>query len=290
MSARTTRPDRTTILYVIIDRPAEVNRDWNGPNIDGLKSAAAAFDRELLVEVVTLAELQGKNGSDVDAQWRPLAIFSAGSWTEWYQYGADATWHAQLESYFALVRTTTIPMLAVCGSHQLVAAAFNGFGAVAHLSDNGPLVMVWDELRKSPPRSMAPSPRVSEVGTYPVAATSAASSDPIVSAAGLTPMTSVHHADQVTDTTGFVLLYQGDPSRAPATSVGGQVKTRCHVHGMKLDRDDRLLYSVQFHPEIPRFSEATADDAGFGQRFLVAFLGEARRWWTEGAGAPMPIV
>jgi hypothetical protein len=178
-----------------------------------------------------------------------------------------------------ILRTTTIPTLAVCGSHQLVAAAFHGFSAVAHMNDEGEPVRVSTELAATPPAPLWPSPRVGEEGTYPLRLSPGAQGDPLVKAvAGHPKRASLHHKDMVVSTGGFILLFEESP--APPFSKGDhQAAKRCHVQGMKLEASHRLLYSVQFHPEIHRFAEATSNDEGFGRAFLAGFFDLAKTWW-----------
>jgi GMP synthase-like glutamine amidotransferase len=233
------------------------------------------------VTSLTIAELAGMDADALDATYHPLAIIGAGSFTEWHQYGVDADWKHKLDHWMEIIRTTQLPLLAICGSHQLVAAAFNGFGAVAHMTNDGDPVRISAELAASSPRGMWPNPRVGEEGTYPVVATIAGAADPLVREMPHAPMAAAHHKDMVVDTTGFTLLYRGDASRPPATSAGDQVRTRCHVQAMKKDDPRRLLYASQFHPEMAAFDESTGGDGGFGAAWVSGFLSLARKWWNE---------
>ena len=269
---------RTQILYVIIDRPEDAVPADHEPNLRGLTAAVDEFDPTVKIVAVTIDELLDLDAAMVDATWRPLAVFSAGSFTEWFMYGVDAGWRRRLDHYMSLVRTLTVPMLAVCGSHQLVAIAYNGFEAVAHMTDAGAPVRISDELAASMPSGMWPSPRVGEEGTYPLVATTAGESDPIVRATSITPMAAAHHKDMVVETKGFSLLFRGDESRPAATRAQSQVQQRCRVQALKLDDPSRLLYTTQFHPEMSAFDESDAPDAGFGKSFVAAFLNEARKW------------
>lgn len=277
---------RSTILYVVIDRPEDIDLAWHDPNVAGVRAAAATFDPSTHVEVVTIGDLDGMDAASIDARWSPLAIFNAGSWSEWFQYGLDADWKRRLDGYMAFLRSTKVPIHAVCGSHQLVAAAFNGWSAVAHMNDVAPPISIATELAANPPTLLAPDPRVGEQGTYPITPTDAGSADPLVASvmAQLSaPMASLHHCDEVVDTTGFVLLWSPDRSRAPATTATGQSLARCDVQGMVLADPTRLLYSTQFHPEISGFAESVGDDGGFGRAWLVAFFGLARAHWATTA-------
>jgi GMP synthase-like glutamine amidotransferase len=272
---------RTTLLYVVIDRPEDAEIDWHSPNVNGVRRAAKLLDPSTSVRVVTIADLVDLDEAAIDARHRPLAIIGAGSFTEWFQYGLDATWRRQLDHWMGLIRTMTIPMLAFCGSHQLVGAAFNGWGAVGHMNDEGPPVRISEELALPTPRGLWPWPRVGEEGSYPLVATGAGASDPLVRGTHAAPIASLHHKDMVIDSTGFTLLYEPDGARPSATTGWAQARNRCRVQGMRRDDPGRLLYSTQFHPEISAFDESTTTDVGFGALFIAQFLVRARAWWGD---------
>jgi GMP synthase-like glutamine amidotransferase len=272
---------RKRVLFVVIDRPADAQVDDHAPNIDGLSRAVAVLDPALRVTALTIDDLAGMSVAALDAAYKPLAIIGAGSFTEWYQYGVDGDWKYKLDHWMEIIRATTIPMLAVCGSHQLVALAFNGFGAVAHMNDRGEPVRIADELAASPPRAMWPSPRVGEEGTYPIVATAAGAADPLVRMVDATPMAATHHKDMVVETAGFTLLYRGDDGRRAASRGSDQARVRCAVQALRRDDPSRLLYTVQFHPEMAAFDESTENDRGFGAAWVTAFLKLARAWWTD---------
>jgi len=277
------KPDeepRTRVLFVVIDRPEDARIPDHGPNVRGLRAAVGVFDPAIEVTSVTIHDLAGMDEKTLDATYRPLAIIGAGSFSEWYQYGVDADWKSKLDHWMAIIRTTKIPMLAICGSHQLVAIAFNGFSAVAHMTNDGKPIPISNELALVKPRGLWPNPRVGEEGTYPIAATVSGSADPLARALASGPMAAAHHKDMVVDTTGFVLLYQGDDSRQPATRASDQVQIRCKVQAMKRDDPSRILYCTQFHPEMQAFDESTAADRGFGATWVSVFLGQARAWWN----------
>jgi hypothetical protein len=274
---------RTQVLYVVIDRPSDARAESHAPNLAGLRAAAAAFDPSTRVTPVTLADLADLDVDTLDATYEPLAIFGAGSFTEWVQYGLDARWRRDLDHWMSIIREMTIPMLAVCGSHELVGAAFNGFGAIAHMCNSGAPVPIADELAQAPPRLLGPRPCVGEAGTYPIVRTRDGAVDPITREALAAPMVASHHTDMVIDTTGFTVLYAGDGSRPPATQARAPDRALlpCHVQATKRDDPQRLLYTTQFHPEISAFLESTADDGGFGTAYLHAFLAGARDWWSQ---------
>jgi GMP synthase-like glutamine amidotransferase len=275
---------RDCILFVVIDRPADAILRDHASNAHGLSRAVAEFDLRTRVVPVTIDELVTMDADAIDAAYAPLAIIGAGSFSEWFHYASDADWRKKLDHWMQVIRETTIPMLAICGSHQLVAAAFNGFGAVAHMHDEGDPVRISLEHAASTPRGMWPSPRVGEEGTYPLVPTTSGAVDPIVRDMGHAPMASAHHKDMVVDTTGFTLLYEGDTSRSPATDAPDQARTRCRVQAMRRDDPKRILYTSQFHPEMCAFDESTTSDRGFGAEWVCAFLRLARAWWTEQEG------
>lgn len=277
---------RRHVLYVVIDRVEDGPMSYHQSNIYGLRGAVAGLDPTFEVVSLTITDLAGMDEALLEATYHPLAIFGAGSFTEWFMYAVDQSWKSRLDRYMTLLRTTKIPVIAVCGSHQLVAIAWNGWSAVAHMTDHGAPVRISDELTAPKPRGLWPWPRVGEEGTYPMRATQAGQLDPVVAAAGTGPNVATHHKDMVVDTTGFVVLYQPDEGRAPATSAGDQVKVRCPVQGMRLADPTRLLYSTQFHPEMRGFEESTADDGGFGTRWVQAFLREAQAYWARTKAGP----
>ncbi|MBL8717154.1 MAG: hypothetical protein JNL79_14305 [Myxococcales bacterium] len=265
-----------TVPYVFIDRPEDADLAAHQPNIDGLAAAVAAFDDQLTVLPVHIRELVDLDAHAFVRRFHPFAVFGAGSFTEWFQYGADPAWRAVVDPYLALLRTLRTPMLAVCGSHQLLAAAVHGFSAIAHMNDAGDPVRISDELATDPPAPRFPDPRVGEVGTYPIALTAAGARDGLASTFAGEPLwASLHHKDMVVDTRRARLLFTHDDSREPRTNAGELAQRRCAVQG--LHYKGRPMWSTQFHPEIGCFSEGTSDDGGFGRRFLVAFLHAARR-------------
>jgi hypothetical protein len=291
---------RRTVLYITVDRPTELDTKPLGhrENMQGALIAAQQFDPDLELQRLDLAAVPADRNA-LEQEWHPFAIFGAGSFSEWFHYanGADpnpdvgpedATWTRRLDSYMALIRNLDLPMFAVCGSHQLVAAAFNQFGALAHMNNAGPPIPITAEHANVPHRNLAPTPHVGEEGTYPLAVTAAGSTDPVLSRALAGPAWgSSHHKDMVTNTERFVLLLEPDYTRAPATRIQPQANPRCQVQGMRLDDPERLLYATQFHPEIRVFTDATdVPDGEFGLRLLVEFFREVEIWWrTRSADA-----
>lgn len=287
-------PRRRNVLYITIDRPTELTAspDGHDPNIAGLEAAARQFDNHLQILRINLDAVP-PDADALEQQWHPFSLFCAGSFTEWYHYGnsadsdlnvraEDIIWTQRLNNYIAIIRKTDIPIFAVCGSHQLMAAAFNGFGALAHMNNNGPPISIAAEHAITPHRLLAPKPRVGEEGTYPLSLTAAGSADPVLSRAALPSVWgSDHHKDMVTGTNGFTVMIVPDNSRSPCTGLPAQAIPRCLVQGMRRNDSSRLLYSTQFHPEINCFLDATTvTDGGFGARLLVEYFREAEQWWN----------
>jgi GMP synthase-like glutamine amidotransferase len=277
---------RTTIVYVVIDRPEDV-RD-HSPNITGLDIAARAFSPDLEVKRISWPELHAKTADDIESMYHPFMLFSGGSFTEWFHYGDDATWRAQLDGYAAMIRSMDFPTLAVCGSHQFVAIAYAGWGAVGHMNNQGMPVPIQTELSLQQPAFMAPNPRVGEIGDYPIAVSPGASSDPLVKALPPSLVFSQFHRDMVLEgkySPQFIPIFEADLSRTPVITPDDKdpqqkkvANPRCKVQGLKLNSSSRLLYTVQFHPE--RDPEEESDDK-HGRKLLLVFFRLAKEWWEK---------
>jgi hypothetical protein len=144
---------RRTILYVTFDRPSDARLHDHQVNLEGLARALEGYDRSLRIVPVHIDGLVGLDAAALDAQYHPFAVFAAGSFTEWYEYARDEHWRASLDHWMTLIRSTRLPMIAVCGSHELVAIAFGGFASVAHMADVGAPVRVSTEIEAAPPRT-----------------------------------------------------------------------------------------------------------------------------------------
>jgi hypothetical protein len=300
---------RTKILYVVIDEAADRDAHWgeHDANVGGLKAAVDAFQGpsgSLVVEKTDVYSLYAKAPAsmrnqtaltfsidDLRGDRDVFAIFGAGSFTEWQTYkaipqptlaGTSITYQNALDLYMAVLRGNSVPIFAVCGSHQLVAAAFNSFTALAHMNDSG-----------SPPPATDPPPtwsRPGEFGTYPIALAAGAAADNLLielvrRKAGTQNMKfAIHHCDMVVNTGLFQLLFQEDAARpaSPDPGAGSQATKRCHVQGMKRNydpSDDRLLYTTQFHPEMEAFGSALDD--GWGRALLGSFFSLATAFWRK---------
>ncbi len=99
---------------------------------------------------------------------KPFAIFSAGSFTWWEELGREPGWKAAVEQYMSFIKNTSIPIFAVCGSHQLVGMAYGA--KVVHMIN-----------QKDATTNIHPAWDPGEKGVFPVRLVSGAPpDDPIV--------------------------------------------------------------------------------------------------------------
>jgi GMP synthase-like glutamine amidotransferase len=294
---------RTKILYLTLD--AERDRG-NAPNVAGLQAAASKWegDRKLEVEQAWWGDLQGSSAEQLDEKYHSFMLFLSGSFTEWQEYGRDPAWAKLLDSWSAMVQRTQVPILAVCGSHQLLARTFgNGWDAIGHMvREAGPEVPIARELATSPPTNLIPSPRLGEHGTFPLVAPRWAQDDPLL-ARGLGTRVmhfTESHADQVLRKgLGWDFVELMSPARdEDALEVPGSTtpaaRDRCKVQALRWVGDERVMYSLQFHPELvihPDFRDpgrtppevlAEAEALGTdGETLLLNFFDVAREHWAR---------
>src|SRR5205085_1879833 len=97
-------------------------------------------------------------------------------------YGSNEEWARLCDSWCEMVQSTRIPILAVCGSHQLLARAFGaGWDAIGHMVRNSaPDVPIARELATTPPTNLIPEPRIGEHGTFPFVAPRWSEDDPLL--------------------------------------------------------------------------------------------------------------
>jgi GMP synthase-like glutamine amidotransferase len=274
---------RDLILYVTLDdedylRLNQPKATWHLPNVNRLNEIAQ--QRDLRVEAIYMADLTEGRLRDP----RLLALFGAGSFPEWYRQVENEYWRSQLERYADLLRTTSIPMFAVCGTHQFVTAAFQGWGAVGHIMphDAEP-VTIADELREG--KGKIPVPRLGEVGIFAFRLPMGTARDPILEGLPACPRFVQYHRDTVLDDRhpGFCLLLEPDPETVPQFWLKDDVAHRnptfpediCRVQMLRLDSSKRLLYTTQFHPELP---SGDPDVDANGARLLNNFFTLAERF------------
>jgi GMP synthase-like glutamine amidotransferase len=223
--------------------------DGHVPNFARLSQVDTTVDRAIYVD-----DWWGKNVTQAMlADPHTLAVYGSGSFTDWVNIYTQPDWRAWLEPYGQLLATTSVPVLAICGSHQLVAASLAGWGAVGHIEPaDGTRVAISDEadgvLR-------VPDPRIGEVGVYPFTPTA----DPLFAGLDTTAMWFVEsHHDEVIDGRydgGFQPIASAarDIAESGSTANGTLVAPdeRSVVEALRYTASDRVLYTLQFHPELP---------------------------------------
>jgi len=275
---------RDRVWYVTIDEAdyfaaGDMRNGWHATNLARLREVVEPLG--VTVAPVCMADLSDARLADD----RLLALFGAGSFPEWHRQASDPGWAGRLARYSALLRNTRVPVLAVCGSHQLVAAAFGNWEAVGHMAPAGASVItVADELREGCPR--IPSPRLGEVGVFPLRIPVGAPRDPLLDGLPKRPRFVQYHRDMVLSGrhAGFTPLLEPDPDAVPALWLSGQEghadpstpDERCAVQALRLDDPTRLLYALQFHPELPS-GDPEVDVQG--ACLLTSFVRLAAGWW-----------
>lgn len=301
-AAQPTARKRKRIWYVTID-----NEDrsldpvlWAGhkPNFDQLVKTAQEWDPVVVVEPIWMPALVPALLEDDSL----LALFLAGSFTEWIE-ARNSPWREQLDTLCELIRTTRVPILAVCGSHQLTAVAFSGWGALAHMADQaGQRQPISAELADGIGR--IPNPRSGEVGAFPMRRAAEAGADPLLAGISDPAYFIPWHHDEVLSfaVSGrfrplLVPALDMEPLQVPAEGAEHRPiqdpSQRCVVQALAYKGEERVFYTVQFHPELtgeivkgklswldqlsPRLNEATEN----GRKLLQNFLSIAQRFWDQ---------
>jgi hypothetical protein len=210
---------------------------------------------------------------------------------------------------------TRIPILAVCGSHQLIQAEYAGtWDAVAHMTaEPQPAITIRSESAYG--RNL-PVQRIGEVGAFPFEILPGSESDPILEGLSGTLWFMEHHHDQVLErvrSRKFTSLlapkldetpvqdftprsYRGH--EADAATYGWEHLPvtnpcdRCTVQLLRLDDSAKVLYTSEFHPELPCWAVSREvaplqDDPRYlkadehGQRLVLNFFEIARRFWES---------
>jgi GMP synthase-like glutamine amidotransferase len=162
----------------------------------------------------------------------PAAIVISGCTTDWAEYD-----FATLEGLLATIRETPVPILGICGGHQLI-----GF---AHGGAWGPLGAL-EEGDDDPDPSFAPGQR-KQRGFMPVAVDGNCR---LFEGLGNAPTFFQSHYWQLTETPpGFI-----NRASSPWSTI------------QAIERIDRPVYAVQFHPE--RYDADHPD----GERLLRNFF------------------
>ncbi len=263
---------RDLVLYVTIDPWDHRLRDDKGghmPNFSRLCQVAQGWRSEIEVEDLWMTDLTDERLSDPSL----LAIFLSGSFTEWYEVFRQTVWQEQLDRLCETIRTTNVPILAVCGSHQLVARAYGGWRAIGHMSENGqapiPISSEADGQFK------APDPRPSEIGVYGfhrLNTNISGATDPLLEGLPDAAYFVEYHRDEVLRVPkGTVFLLS--PSFPQGISPFQALRYTTAPAG-------RILYTVQFHPELEWWEpDPNAEVASQnGARLIENFLSIAQKY------------
>jgi len=215
-----------------------------------------------------------------------LALISAGSFPEWFLAASRPDWRQYLDNYCQQIRNTVVPILAVCGSHQLVGRAFADWDAIGHMvPTDQPIPTIAEELAQSV--ELIPKPRLGEVGVFPFQTCVGQEMDPLLTGLPNNPQFLEFHHDQVITGRhpGFQVLLEPDPSRSPVFWLPNDenhrnpsdVRDRCQVQAFRLKASDRVLYTTQFHPDV---SANSADVDWQSEQLIKNFIGIARSFWA----------
>lgn len=281
---------RDHIWYVTIDQEDNCRPDHNRHRRNITRLQAIAERAGIRVDPIWMPNLQAEMLEEEDL----LAIFGSGSFSEWFAYTQNPFWAEQLDRYCELIRTTHVPMMAVCGTHQLVVRAFDGWDAVGHMAAMGEVApSVGDEIRQQ--RSLVPQPRLGEVGDFPLRVCPTQREDAIFAGLPEVIWFVESHYDQAMAgrTHSFVELMQNahevEPrffraDEAPSEGKLGHRNPqhpdeRCAVQALRLRSEQRVLYSLGFHPEMPAWVDGQIDWQS--ERFLNNFFEIARGYWQR---------
>lgn len=278
-------PTRDYIWYVTVDERDYFQFGNNGhrSNLSRLQSIAETAG--IQVDPIWMANLTDEILDDRTL----LALFGAGSFPEWFTPDKPSPWVQQLDYYCDQIRNTVVPIFAVCGTHQLVARAFASWDAVGHMVRSGLAVpTVAEEFKLH--ESLIPASRLGEAGVYPLRICDGKGSDPLLAGILDQPSFVESHHDEVISgryDPRFEALLEPDPDRPPdaatlrpadsSHSNPGAPGDRCQVQALHLTGSDRVLYSTQFHPELPSpDNDIDAESA----RLLLNFIAIARDFWA----------
>jgi GMP synthase-like glutamine amidotransferase len=235
-----------------------------------------------------------------------VALFLSGSYTEWVEAFRQPEWGCILDGFCEVVRAASVPILAVCGSHQLMAYAFGGWQSVGHMARAGTApVAIFDE---SDAVFRAPNPRIGEVGTFlyrrevddPLFASLTDDRDgPLIfsqwhcdqvlssalppGAVSLLRPAGLNRAVQDRELTsrGVVTVTPGEPAVPYSHRSVETAEESCRVQALRYDvpPTGRVLYATQFHPDLA--GKDSAGNADHGIRLLHNFLDIATAYWNS---------
>jgi GMP synthase-like glutamine amidotransferase len=296
------------VWYITIDSAADVGD--HTPHMAGIQTALLHLNSNSKVTSggpLTLhrywwGDISHLTAADLEA--KPIAaIVASGSHDEWIHMGlSNPAWGEWIKRLAQVMKSTTIPMLCICGSHQVLHAAYSEFGwaAVAHMShpneESEGYKTITSELETG--TSCIPSPRMSEYGIFPLTLRNSNEVDPIYNGVSTLPIVWVteNHSDCVIDSRvspQFESLLVPAPfdeqlmARAVLSkTIDPEARSLAQMYRWK--GSDRILYSCQFHPELTcypfaddsaRLSSACIENAG--QSMLQNFFTLAVDFWVH---------
>src|SRR5438067_540829 len=274
---------RDHIWYVTIDDYDyfQFNNLGHANNLRGLQAIAEKVG--IQADPIWMANLSDEFLKDGTL----LTLFGAGSFPEWFLGASKPDWLQYLDGYCQQIRNTDVPILAVCGSHQLIGRAFADWNAVGHMArSDQPIPTMADEFEQN--RDLIHRPRLGEVGIFPFRMCPGQEMDPLLAGLPSNPQFLEYHHDQVI--TGrhpsFQALLEPDPNGLPEFWINNDANhmnpptanDRCRVQALRLNASDRVLYTTQFHPEVP------VDNANVNwqaEQLITNFLGIVRSFWAN---------
>jgi GMP synthase-like glutamine amidotransferase len=267
-----------TVLYVTIGRARDVGHQ---PSIAELEKMLAPL--HLRLEQVFIGDIAGKMQKELERR-KPLAMIWSGSRAEWHEARDDDRWMSVLDEAGEVLRTTNVPILAICGSHQLVARSYGGWESIRHVGG----ATIAEEM-KLEEGNLIPERPQGEQGTFPVTAVAGSENDPLL--AGLPDhfWVTESHSDEVVYTGAIAAHFDPivRPSMAgkPITPRSFEAPLRTELQGMRLRSTTRVLYAVTFHPELFRHPDLWWGyewvRPTHGRRLTTNFLEIAHQHWQK---------
>ena len=222
-----------SILYVDPEHDVVVNDPVQGPYHRGAVRSAQARIASVAGSACDVAPAVSVTPPEIEAR-SPLAIVIGGSSTDWATYDFST-----LSGLFAVIRAASVPILGICGGHQLIGYVHGaGWGPLGRLDP--------DEVDPDP--QFAPGQR-KESGFRSVGIDTSSALF-----RGLRPEPEFFQAHywQLTD------IPPGFSARAHSPW--------CPIQA--IERSDRPVFGVQFHPE--RFDATHPDGEQVLRNFFAA--------------------